>query len=252
MTNSIDESMTTARTFRFASGQILTLDEDQIEKIPYLIALVSSADHFESARDEDGYYKLDRYIEYKYFSFVLESLSFHSVRQLFIRLPKKHDVIPIIALLDFLGLVSQPDPTLKEVDSIFFSTLVYSPLLEQHVQIVRPTVIQDMAVRLAIAMVKEEYDFTKHKVIDQIHWFIMFILSAYEFFGPRLRHHVYKIAEHCFSLFKPSLLKPLKKLVSKTEEHIRQLILITNIDDFGPDEENKRPLEQLFHPSHYI
>jgi hypothetical protein len=246
MTDSIDESMITARTFRFASGQILTLDEDRIEKIPYLVALVSSADHFESARDKDGYYKLDPHIEYKYFSFVLESLSFHSVRQLFIRLPKNKDVIPIIALLDFLGLGPQPDPTLNEVDSIFFSTLVYSPMLEKYVQIVRPTVIQDMAVRLAIAMVKEEYDFTKHKVIDQIHWFIMFILSAYELFGPRLRYHVYKIAEHCFSLFKPSLLKPLKKLVYKTEEHTRQLILIKNKEDVGPDEENKHSLEQLF------
>ncbi len=61
----------------FASDQILSLDEDQIEKILYLAAVVSSADHFESARDGDGHYKLDSHIEFTHFSFVLESLSFH-------------------------------------------------------------------------------------------------------------------------------------------------------------------------------
>jgi len=250
MTDNIGESTTTAATFLFASGQILTLDEDQIEKIPYLTALVSSAGYFESVRNEDGHYKLDPHIEYKHFSFVLESLSFHSVRQLFTRLPRQNDVIPIIALLDFLGLGPQPDPTLNEVDSIFFSTLVYSPMLQKHLQIVRPSVIQDMAVRFAVAMAKEEYDFTKRKVIDQIYWFIMFILSAYELFGSRLRHHVYKIAEHCFSLFKPSLLKPLNKLIIKTEINERKPILITNDEDVGPDEENRSPLEQLLDPDY--
>jgi hypothetical protein len=246
MVDNIGESMTTAITFRFTSGQILTLDEDQIEKIPYLIAMVSSADRFESARDEHGHYKLDPHIDYKHFSFVLESLPFHSVRQLFTCLPKQNDVIPIIALLDFLGIGPQPDPTLNEVDSIFFSTLVYSPMLEQYLQIVRPSVIQDMAVRFAIALAKEEYDFTKNEVIDQIYWFIMFILSAYELFGPRLRHHVYKIAEHYFFLFKPSLLKPLKKLKLRTQKDTRKLLLIKNDEDIGPDEENKRHLEQLW------
>jgi hypothetical protein len=102
-----------------------------------------------------------------------------------------------------------------------------------------------MAVRFAVAMAKEEYDFTKRQVVDQIYWFIMFILSAHELFGSHLRHHVYKIAEHCFSLFKPSLLKPLKKLKLKTEKNTGKAILTTNEEDVGPDEENKRVLEQV-------
>lgn len=215
MSEDIDESSssTTATTFRFASGEVLSLNEDQINKIPYLTAIVSATQYFESTCDEDGHCKLDPQINYEHFSFVLESLSFHSIRQLFTHLPKKMDIISIIALLEFLGFGSQTNPTLNEVDSTFFSTVVYSPLLGKHLQIVRPTVIQDMAVRFAIAMAKEEYDFTKQKVIDQIYWFIMFILSAYDLFGSCLRHHVSKIAEHCFYIFKPSLLKPLKQLI---------------------------------------
>ncbi|CAF4071682.1 unnamed protein product, partial [Rotaria sordida] len=51
MMDNTAESITTAKTFRFASGQTLTLDEDKIEKIPYLATMVSSADHFESPCD---------------------------------------------------------------------------------------------------------------------------------------------------------------------------------------------------------
>ncbi|CAF3711616.1 unnamed protein product [Rotaria sp. Silwood1] len=244
MVDNIGESITKAKTFCFASGQTVILDEDKIQKIPYLAALVSSGDCFESARNEHGHYKLDSHIEYKHFSFILESLSFHSVRQLFTHLPKQNDVTPIIALLDFLGIGPQPDPALREVDQIFFSTVVFSPLLEDYLHIIKPSVIQNMAVRFAIAMAKEEYDFTDCKVIDQIYWFVMFILSAYKFFGSRLRHHVYKIAEHCFSLFEPLLLKSLKKLIQRTQKDEKKY-LITNEDGIDPDEDNLSSLEQL-------
>ncbi|CAF1472321.1 unnamed protein product [Rotaria sp. Silwood1] len=226
MINDIDELATaTTKTFRFSSGDLITLEDDQIEKIPYLTALVSSAHSFESICNKNGHYNLDPHIEFKQFSFAIQSLSFHSVRQLFTHLPKQNNIISIIALLDFLGIGPQPDPSLKEVDSIFFSNIVYSPLLENYLQIIRLPDIQDMTVRFAITMAKEEYDFTNRNVIDQIHWFIRFILSAYKFFGPRLRHHVYKIAKHCFSLFKRSLLKFLRKLVWKAEKKRRKFLL---------------------------
>jgi hypothetical protein len=251
MADDIGESITTTKTFCFASGEILTLDEDQIQKIPYLTAIVSSGDHLESSRDENGHYKLDRGINYKHFFFALESLTFHSVRQLLTRLPEQNDIIPIIALLDFLGIGPEPDPTLKEVDLIFFYNLVYSPLLKKYIQIVRPCVIRDMIVRFAFAMAKEEYDFSKREIIDQIYWFIMFILSAHKLFEPRLRYHVYKIAEHCFSLFKPSLLKPLNKLIEQTDADARKCSVIINEETFDDDEENNRPLEQVLNGDNF-
>ncbi|CAF3604455.1 unnamed protein product [Rotaria socialis] len=246
MIDNIGESIKMAKIFCFASGQTLTIDDDKIGKIPYLAALVSSADCFESVYDEHGYYKLDLHIEYKYFSFILESISFHSVRQLFTHLPKQYDVIHIIALLDFLGIGPQPDPALREVDSTFFSNLVFSPFLEGYLLQIRPSVIQDMAVRFAIAMAKEEYNFNDHKVIDQIYWFIMFILSAYKLFGSRLRHHVYQIAENCFSLFEPLLLKRLKKLIQRTQEGENKFRSITNENAIDPDENSECSLEQAW------
>ncbi|CAF1563471.1 unnamed protein product [Rotaria magnacalcarata] len=246
MIDNIGGPIKLTKTFCFASGQTLTIDDDKIEKIPYLAALVSSADYFESVYDKHGYYKLDRHIEYKYFSFIVESISFHSVRQLFTHLPKQYDVIHVIALLDFLGIGPQQDPGLREVDSVFFSNLVFSPLLEGYLLKIRPSVIQDMAVRFAIAIAKQEYNFADHKVIDQIYWFIMFILSAYKFFGSRLRHHVYQIAENCFSLFEPLLLRRLKKLIQRTQEGENKFKSITNENDIGPDENSECSLEQAW------
>jgi hypothetical protein len=103
-----------------------------------------------------------------------------------------------------------------------------------------------MAVRFGIAMAKEEYDFTKCEVIDQIYWFVMFILSAQKWFGPRLRHHVYKIAEHIFTLFKPSLLKPLDTLNHRSKKEVRKFHLTTEEEYFGSDEENNSSLTQTF------
>ncbi|UJR26973.1 hypothetical protein I4U23_008280 [Adineta vaga] len=208
------------KTFRFGSGEILTLTEEQIEKIPYVATLVSAADNFVSLYDNDGYYKLDPLIQFKYFPAILESFTFDSIRQLFTHLSKENDIISVIDHLDFLGMIFHPDPTLEEVDTTFFSTIVYSPMLEKDIQIIRPSVLQDMAVQFAVAMIKEEYDFTKNHVIDQIYWFIMFILSAHKFFGPCLRHHVYKIAEYCFSTYQPSLLKSLNKLMHEVQMNI--------------------------------
>jgi len=212
MFDNCDDFLSKKHTFRFTSGQVLSLNQDQIEKIPYINSLVSSADWCESARDEDGNFKLDPCINYEDFIHILNSLRFHSVRQLFTTLPKKTNVIPIIYLFDFLGLGPQPNPTLREVDSSFFSPVVYNPGTEKQSLIFKPSVIQDIAVQFAITIVKEEYDFSNSEVIDHVYWLIMFILSAWKYFGPCLRHHVHTIAMNCFTVFKPSQLKPLMKL----------------------------------------
>ena len=209
-------------TFRFSSGQVLALDEHQIVTIPYLAALVSSADRFDSPRDEHGHYKLDPNINYQHFSLILQSLPFYSARQVFTCLPEEESVIPIVALLDFLGLLPYLLPSLEEVDSTFFCTLIYSPYRDKYLHIVKKDVLQDMAVRFAIAMIKEEYEFDQCQVMDQIYWFVMFILSAHEWFDPRLRQHVYKTARNCFALFKPTFLKPLEELVSAPRMQIKK------------------------------
>ena len=179
MDNKGESSRKITTTFRFASGEVLSLDDD-------------------------GHYKLDPHINYRHFSYILKSLSFRSARQLFTRLSIKTGIVPVIALFDFLGLESDPAPDLNEIDSTFFATVAYSPLLKRHIHLVRPADIRDMAVRFGIALAKEEYDLTNCEVLDQIYWFVMFILSTPKWFGTHLCHNIYQIAEHTFILFKPS------------------------------------------------
>lgn len=71
--------------FCFASGELGILNDEQIEGIRYLSAMVSAVSGL---------------------SF-LESLSFHLARQMFTRLSTRMDVISSIALLYFSG----PSPT---------------------------------------------------------------------------------------------------------------------------------------------
>ncbi|CAF2840067.1 unnamed protein product [Rotaria sp. Silwood2] len=105
MSDNADELTATKKTFCFSSGELITLEDDQIEKIPYLIVLVSSAYNFQSVCDKNGHLKLDSLIQFEQFSFAIQSLSFHSIRQLFTHLSKANDIISIIALLDFLDIV---------------------------------------------------------------------------------------------------------------------------------------------------
>ncbi|CAF4201882.1 unnamed protein product, partial [Rotaria sordida] len=158
-------------------------------KIPYLTALVSAGPYFDSIKINEGYYLLDSRINYEDFQFVLKSISFHSVRQIFIDLPKNYNILAIIALLDFIGIKPVRCPTLEEIDSSFFWNLECGDTLGTYQLIYKSSDAKDMAVRFAIALAKEEYDFRNRTIINQIYWFIMFILSAYELFETNLRYH---------------------------------------------------------------
>ncbi|CAF1544301.1 unnamed protein product [Rotaria sp. Silwood1] len=228
MNNHISESSSTTKLFRFSSGQCLTLNEYQIEKIPYLTALVSAGINFDSIKVNEEYYLLDSQIDYEHFLYVLDSISFQTVREIFIHLPKNYNILAIIALLDFLAIEFEKDPTLEEVNSSFFWTADFGNKLGTYQFIYRPSDIQDMTVRFAIAIAKEKYDFRNRKVIDQIYWFIMFILSAHELFETHIRYHVQTIAENCFSIFCPSLLKCLYRLEQRIEKEIRKTSITTN------------------------
>ncbi|CAF3576230.1 unnamed protein product [Rotaria sp. Silwood1] len=236
MDNHIDESSTTTKTFRFSSGQLVTLNEYQIGKIPYLTALVSAGFSFDSVKTDEGYYLLDPRIDWQDFLFILDSISFHSIRQIFTHLPKHHNILAILALMDFLAMGPDRNPTLEEVNSSFFWNVEFGEKLDLYQFICRPSDMQDMAVRFAIAMTKEEYDFTNRQVIDQIYWFIMFILSAHELFETNLRYHVHKIAQNCFSIYYPSILECLNRLQQRTENKIHESSITTSTH-INPHEE---------------
>ena len=225
------------KTFCFASGELCHLDDQQIENIPYLSALVSAADGLPSIRDHLGFYQLDSRIQSTHFAFVLKSFSFAGVRQIFTNLSKRIDALSVIDLYDFLGLPLTDIATFEDIDLTFFSTTVYRPLQGEYVEKISEFALQDMAVRFAIALAQESYDVTNPDVIDQIYWFVMFILSAYDYFGPRLRHHVHRIAEYFFLLHSPAHVEPLARVMEQANKG--QITVLDSVnEDFGLYEDN--------------
>ncbi|CAF1686601.1 unnamed protein product, partial [Adineta ricciae] len=159
----------THNSFRFGSGHVLTLTEDQINKIPYLAAFVSSADFFEYARDGQGYFIIHPKIDLESFRFILDWFPYRHIRDIFIHLPEDYDPILTILHMDYFGLLIHRDPSLDEVDVSFFDIVTYSPLNNSYVEVHRPSQMCDMAVRFAIALVREAYDSTDDKVHERIY-----------------------------------------------------------------------------------
>ncbi|CAF1334200.1 unnamed protein product [Adineta ricciae] len=211
----------THRSFRFGSGHVVTLTEDQINKIPYLAAFVSSADFFECARDGQGYFIIHPKIDLEPFRFILDWFPYRHIRDLFIHLPEDHDPILTILHMDYFGLLIHRDPSLDEVDVSFFDTITYNPLNNSYVEVHRPSQMCDMVVRFAIALVREAYDSTDDKVHERIYWYVMFITSAFRLFHRNVRRHVFKVAKRYFRLFKPCLIRRLNRLQSSQDKYVR-------------------------------
>ena len=225
----------TSVTFLFGTGERLTLESDVIQRIPYLAAIVSFEGNLKHTHD---CILLDESIDFELFSFVIESLSFRWTREIFTRLPKRYNIIHIIDLIGFLRLTPVPVPTLVDVDSTFFTPgpLESGSSSDEQRELV-PSVLQDMAVRFGMAIVKQQYDLEQPEAIDQIYWFVMFILGAHKYFGPRLRYHIYRIAEAYFSLVSTSSQRRLQKLVQTLAINTENLMLTESDDDIGPDRE---------------
>ena len=234
----MEESTTTKKTFCFASGELYYLDDEQINKIPYLLGLVGAAEQIPTIQDHRGSFKMHQSIESFHFAFVLKSFSFDRIRRIFTHLPKRIDVFTIIDLYDYFGLPSIEEPTFEEIDLTFFVTKIYRPSVRKYVEKIRVFELQDMAVRFAFALARETYDGSNSDVIDQIYWFVMFILSAYDYFGPRLRHHVHRIAEHYFAMYSPAHLEPLGRVMEQ-EKKGKTTVLYSVCEDFGFYEEKE-------------
>ncbi|CAF1009576.1 unnamed protein product [Adineta steineri] len=235
----------THKTFRFGTGFVLTLTENQINKIPYLAALVSTADFFEAARDDQGHFIIHPNIDIKQFRFILDWFPCGFIQDIFIRLPDDYDIVSTILHMDYLGLLNHSDPSLDEVDSSFFDVITYNPLENLYAKNIRPLQMCDMAVRFAIALIREAYDVTDDKVHDRIYYYVMFIISAHTLFDPNIRHHVYNVAEHYFSLFNPCLIKRLNRL-RRIQDKYAQISRLKTTDQLKEakhtEEKNLTPL----------
>lgn len=221
------------KQFICASGEVFDLSDDVISRVPYLTTLLSAAQTFPELIYKNRFYRLDSQIQSCYFQFIIDSMSFNSVRQYFTHLLKRMDILDVFDFLDFLGIpIDFPTPSLIDIDESFFNTMLFKPSKREYFQKIRVYDMQDMAVLFAIALAQDAYDSEDMLVLDQIYWFVMFILSAFDYFGPRLRYHVQKIAVYYFAVHSPTHLKSLKGLIRRCESE-KVVVLDAISEDYG-------------------
>ena len=201
---------TDIHTFRFGSGQVLRLAYDIIRQIPYLDGLVSFAQHSPTALNVAGHLKLDPNIDFNHFRLITKTLPFESLAQALIRLPQYEDVATILLLMDYLGLLPTPYPTLDEIDSSFLFALNSYRRYSSRQYEVNVPMMQDMAAHFVFALVRGDYDRASDQTIAQVQWCAMFITQANGFFHPTLRHHVHTVTEHYLHTVSPSPSQPLQ------------------------------------------
>ena len=81
-------------SFRFvSSNQLLHLTQQQLDRIPYLSALIAHNDNFLSIQNENGEYLLNDPIEYPSLVAILHSIDSNNPSILLNELPKKEEYI---------------------------------------------------------------------------------------------------------------------------------------------------------------
>ena len=223
MINAEQYGRTDIHTFRFGSGQVLSLAHYIIQQIPYLDGLVSFAQHSSTPFNANGYLTLDSNIDYHDLCVIIDALPFYSLTQALIRLSKHENLATVLSLMDYLGLLPAPYPTLDEIDSIFLFTLDNYRWNWDHDDPVKVDVVQDMAAHFVFILVKGDCDQASDEVIAQIRWCAMFITQAHSLFHPILRDLVYKVTRHYLHTFCPSLTHSLHPVLRRKQAEDKQV-----------------------------
>ena len=218
MTNGRNERSTNIKTFRFGSGQVLPLNDHVIHQIPYLLGLVSFVEHSLTGFDDKGNIKLDCIINFEHFCIIIDALPLKSLSEVLIRLPKHEHSIKIMMLIDYLGLLPTPYPSLDEIDCIFMFSLY-----EDHIEkicyrtVFEMDLFQNMAAHVAFGLIKNEYDQTDAQVISKLRWCIMFIINANNLFHPLIQYHVQKATDYHAQMFRLSFVHSRRSPSNKRE-----------------------------------
>ncbi|CAF1401056.1 unnamed protein product [Rotaria sordida] len=100
--------------FRFGtSDKLVHLTQQQLDRIPYLCALVAHKDDFLLNQNEYGEYVLHHLIEYTWFMPIFRSITSEHPYTLFNEVPEDDNILNTLKLFDFLCIDLFPLPMLK-------------------------------------------------------------------------------------------------------------------------------------------
>ncbi|CAF1317428.1 unnamed protein product [Rotaria sordida] len=110
----INSNKTILYAFRFGtSDKLVHLTQQQLDRIPYLCALVAHKDDFLLNQNEYGEYVLHHPIEYTSFMPIFRSITSEHPYTLFNEVPEDDNILNTLKLFDYLCIDLFPLPLLK-------------------------------------------------------------------------------------------------------------------------------------------
>ena len=177
----------------------MTLTQKQLERIPYLRALVSHADNLNCRRNKDNSFVLDDYFSYDVcypiFSFVIHKQS----SCLFTELPRHSNLLRMLEIYDYFCMKSLPVPSIKALLDMFYEEV---SIFSSRYKMVIASEQRETASQFLIAIANGKYDMDNLEIAKIIFYVLIDILSHADVFDPRLRYHTLIIIENfCRNLF---------------------------------------------------
>jgi hypothetical protein len=190
-------------TLRFGnSNKVVQLTQEQLDHFPYLVAFVTHADDFSSAKNANGEYVVSCRIRYTWFMAIFLSIMTKQPSALFTELPQEANVLAMLQLYDFLCIKPLSIPHFEGKYLILSNPMNYDKKRVEYHRVRTFSELRDTAVQFIIAVSKNEYNFDDFKTIQSIFSLFMVILSNYNIFGSRLCHHTLKVVEkYCYLVF---------------------------------------------------
>lgn len=210
-----DTNEETTYAFRFGTtNKVIHLNEQQVNGIPYLSAIITHKNDFSSIENENGEYVLNSRIRYNWFMPIFQSITMGHPSALFTELSQEANVWGMLQLYDYLCINPISVPLLKDQNLVRSNSdnIDEKKLRVEYIRANNRLEVRDTAAQFIIALTKNEYNLDDSNTLESIFSLIMAILSNPNVFGVRLCHHTSIIVKKlCFSLFSYTQQRELQK-----------------------------------------
>jgi hypothetical protein len=184
------------------SDKLVHLNQQQLDRIPYLSILVARKDDFKSMQNKTGEYVLNYPIEYTSFIPILRSIIPKQPYTLINEISEDDNVLDTLQLFDYLCISSFRLPLLKYEDLVL-SNPINTDNNKRRVKY-REAIISEArqtAAEFIIALSKNEYNLCDSHTVEQVFSLIKVILYNPSVFSSRFRHHTLTVAKECCYYF---------------------------------------------------
>ncbi|CAF3319114.1 unnamed protein product [Rotaria sp. Silwood2] len=189
-------------TYRFRfdnSDKHVHLTQQQLDRIPYLSALVTNKNDFLLIQNHNNEYILKPPINYTSFMIILHSVTFEQPYILFNELPEDENILETFQLLHYLDMNSFPTPRLRDKYSFLSSHFAsyFEPSHVKYHQVKNISEARDTAAEFIIALNDKKYDLHDFNKVERVFSLLMIIFSNANIFSSRFRHHTLTVVNEC-------------------------------------------------------